>query len=762
MISQNNLQKVSFYCQYSSQIIVEEIDTKYNFLVKGFIAYHEIHLRYKNQTAQNQIVIFNFRLSEDTCFENLSVVINEKLITFNVLDKKQENQLDIIKEGSLSESQGNTSIQIGKIQKGKEFIICFKYVELLAEKEQNFYMNLPFYQEKLLQKVEINGDIYAQNSQDLIISAEFLDCFNLNQVKIQQVKNYHFKVNGELSQMSQGYFQQEKAQLKVQYSKNNISILSSNQKNSEISPYCAIVNFTPHQLQVKEPFITNTNDQLNKSEFILIIDRSQSMQGPKMELAKESLIFFLKSMPIGSIYNIISFGSTYEIMFDQSVQFNDQNVQNSIQKIDQFTANMGATNVSQALEYVYLNLNDYYGLQKKIFIITDGEFTDQKQTQEIVSKNQNRCNINALCIGQDIQFQQAIEIANKTRGFFQHVTNQTQIISKVMLLLSQSCQNLSNSIQMESSSDHDDCIHCILPNPKQITFIDRTKTLRFYIFLNKKFEDVKKINFKLTTTYQNNIKIEDNYIIDIQDQARQEDVNIYKVGLYQLIKQIIINQWRKCEDILENISHSFNFSQSNHIKLLKKEAIKFQILCGYTALAYQKQVKSNQQKPQQQKQQTIQKLFSCFKKQVQKHDKNNVMVAQIEDISQKYGDDVLKILNFVKQNPYFKVIRLQKINGLWEFSNDLLYTLNLSAEKFDKINPISNKTSNFRDIWITMIIIFWLQVFCNKLIDQHKFILKKAVEIIEKIKQEQFIKDTTTALKQLFENYRPAIIQLTL
>ncbi|EAR96089.2 von willebrand factor type A domain protein (macronuclear) [Tetrahymena thermophila SB210] len=573
MISLKKQQKVSLCCYYDSQI-VKEVDAKYNFQVRGSIASHELYLRYENTTSKNQTFMLNFGLSEDTYFEHLSVNINEKITNFNVEDKKYENQTVFFKEGSLLQLQGNISVQIGKIDKGKEFVVCFKYNELLLEKEQQYLMTLPFCQAKLFQKVEINGDVYSQNSQDQIIFAEFMD-INLNKlVKIQQVNNNHFKVKGELSKINEGYFSQEKAYLKVKYTKNNLSMLSFDQKNSEISPYCALINFIPPQISTQENLLTKTTDQLIKSEFVLIIDRSGSMYGPKMELAKESLIFFLKSLPVGSIYNIISFGSTCEIMFDQSVQFNDQNVQNSIQQIDQFSANLGGTNVSKALEHVYLNLFDQYGLRKKIFIITDGEFTDRNETQELVNAYQNRCDINVLCIGKDSQFQQAIEIANKTGGFTQHVKDHIDIISKVILLLSQSCQDLRNSVQMDSSSDHDECIDCIVPNPKQISFIDRSKTLRFYIFLNKKFEDVKKINFKLTTKFQNDVKFEDNYVIDIKDQAKQEHANIHKLGLYQLIKQIIINQWRKCEDIFEDITHSFKFTQNNIINLLKKEAIK--------------------------------------------------------------------------------------------------------------------------------------------------------------------------------------------
>jgi uncharacterized protein with von Willebrand factor type A (vWA) domain len=80
-----------------------------------------------------------------------------------------------------------------------------------------------------------------------------------------------------------------------------------------------------------------------KAEFIFVIDRSGSMDGLRMNRAKDALKLFLKSLPINSYFNVISFGSASNKMFPNSVIFNSQNLQTAIKKVNSFKADMGGT-----------------------------------------------------------------------------------------------------------------------------------------------------------------------------------------------------------------------------------------------------------------------------------------------------------------------------------------------------------------------------------------------------------------------------------
>ena len=90
-----------------------------------------------------------------------------------------------------------------------------------------------------------------------------------------------------------------------------------------------------------------------KSEMIFLIDRSGSMSGSLIERAKETLQFFLRSMPEGVRFNIIGFGSRYETMFKESVPYNDDNLDIATGKVNEIRANLGGTNLYDPLKYIF-------------------------------------------------------------------------------------------------------------------------------------------------------------------------------------------------------------------------------------------------------------------------------------------------------------------------------------------------------------------------------------------------------------------------
>ena len=80
-----------------------------------------------------------------------------------------------------------------------------------------------------------------------------------------------------------------------------------------------ILKFVIHDVKV-----TEMNASVNNSYFNMLkiwIDLNTffvgSMKGRRIKNAKETLTLFLKSLPLGCLFNVVSFGSRYICLFEQ-------------------------------------------------------------------------------------------------------------------------------------------------------------------------------------------------------------------------------------------------------------------------------------------------------------------------------------------------------------------------------------------------------------------------------------------------------------
>ena len=64
-----------------------------------------------------------------------------------------------------------------------------------------------------------------------------------------------------------------------------------------------------------------------------------------MKIAKESLELLLRSLPLNSYFNIVSFGSTFEMMYPESVKLSEESLSTSLNHISKFSADLGGTEI---------------------------------------------------------------------------------------------------------------------------------------------------------------------------------------------------------------------------------------------------------------------------------------------------------------------------------------------------------------------------------------------------------------------------------
>lgn len=101
----------------------------------------------------------------------------------------------------------------------------------------------------------------------------------------------------------------------------------------------------------------NNNQQMGKinCEYIFIVDCSGSMSDEnKIGYARQAMTIFLKSLPIGSFFNIFRFGSTYEQFKKKqiTIEYNEK----SAKEADDYIKHMNVRNITFVLLFLNFNL----------------------------------------------------------------------------------------------------------------------------------------------------------------------------------------------------------------------------------------------------------------------------------------------------------------------------------------------------------------------------------------------------------------------
>ena len=106
----------------------------------------------------------------------------------------------------------------------------------------------------------------------------------------------------------------------------------------------------------------------DKYTYIFIVDRSGSMGGTRMDITKEAMRLFMQSLPAGSSFAIISFGSDHRTSGVK--QYSPSTLDLAINEISGMSADMGGTEIYNPIAYAFRNLKTK--LKKRVFLLTDG------------------------------------------------------------------------------------------------------------------------------------------------------------------------------------------------------------------------------------------------------------------------------------------------------------------------------------------------------------------------------------------------------
>uniref|UniRef100_A0A3B4FQT6 von Willebrand factor A domain-containing protein 5B2-like n=1 Tax=Pundamilia nyererei TaxID=303518 RepID=A0A3B4FQT6_9CICH len=132
-----------------------------------------------------------------------------------------------------------------------------------------------------------------------------------------------------------------------------------------------MLNFCPDLL--REPLEVHKATR----ELLFLIDRSGSM---------EAMVVALKSLPSGTMLNIVGFGTTIKPLFTSSKLCTDVTLTRAYEYVQRMRADMRGTNLLGALFWVYQQpMQRSY--PRQVFIITDGSISNVARVLELVRRN---------------------------------------------------------------------------------------------------------------------------------------------------------------------------------------------------------------------------------------------------------------------------------------------------------------------------------------------------------------------------------------
>lgn len=141
-------------------------------------------------------------------------------------------------------------------------------------------------------------------------------------------------------------------------------------------------------------------------EIIFVIDRSGSMQGAKINVAKKAMGLFLRSLPEGSQFDIVSFGSRFTSLFGKSAPYNSETLMRATAAVEGMGADYGGTELFPVVEslrqrafvtsepeqcsfvgWLFDECADAQAMQRRVIVLTDGEVANTGMVIDAVSES---------------------------------------------------------------------------------------------------------------------------------------------------------------------------------------------------------------------------------------------------------------------------------------------------------------------------------------------------------------------------------------
>ena len=417
----------------------------------------EAHVRQQfiNTSATHAEVIYNFPLPWGAVLLGVEVQLGDKKLHGSVIGKtKAEEEYETsISNGDAAimlerSEDGNYVLQLGNLAPGEQCVIDMHYGQSLQLNQGSLRLSIP----------TVIAPRYGDPIQDgglaphQVPQTDFLAEYGFN-----LTLNLHGKLaNGRVASPShpismandrandlvtvglanQSYLDRDFILIIDQLEQS--SVFAIGEDYVDHSQYVVTASFNPMIIDRKE----------QKTVLKILVDCSGSMNGSSITTARRALIEVVKKLKEGDQFSLSKFGSTVEHRSRSLWSITDRTRVGAEQWITALEANMGGTDITEALESTIAQSSSGHC---DILLITDGQTYDAGQTIKLSKESGHR--IFVVGIGSSPTEDLLNTIADETKGAAEFVASGESVEPAVMKMFNRLRSPAISNVTVEWETD---------------------------------------------------------------------------------------------------------------------------------------------------------------------------------------------------------------------------------------------------------------------------------------------------------------------
>ena len=412
--------EINFTTKDSKELLLKNVH--YDITIDELIAKTSIKQHYSNPYDTNIEAIYTFPLASNAILLNIELKINDRVLK-GIIKEKSEAEADYeeaIDEGNRAimvekNSDGIFTINIANLLPEDEIFVTLEYLELLKWKQNQVKFSLPT---TIAPKYGNPAKLNLNEVTEPAISLLAENFFSLNMRVLGILANSDINAPSHQIKVSKKENQRLITIEKEYMNKDIVFTFKTDKKRDkrsfaltgkDFNGYAAIASFYP-------TFEINTP---KPKSVTFVIDCSGSMSGISIQKAKIALNKALGVLREYDSFNIIKFGTHNEALFEKEVFATHKNIEIAKSMINLLRADMGGTEMENALNFAYSQHIESNDKNSYLFLITDGQIYDRNSVIESAKKSK----MSHFIVGVGYASDDVLlsRIAEETKGAYENI-----------------------------------------------------------------------------------------------------------------------------------------------------------------------------------------------------------------------------------------------------------------------------------------------------------------------------------------------------